>query len=64
MNLNEIKQPSDQKLFEELDPQNDTGFLTEDLIKITRAHNAGEWTEHLTEEDFVTYLRGISGGAA
>jgi mRNA-degrading endonuclease YafQ of YafQ-DinJ toxin-antitoxin module len=37
MKLTEIKTPSREKLFEELNKDNDTGFLTEDLVDIVRA---------------------------
>lgn len=59
MNLKEVKQPSDQTLFEEIDRDNDTGFLTEDLVKIVRAKD-GKWQEH-TAEGFEAHMRNILG---
>lgn len=62
MNLNEIKQPSDKKLFEDLDAQNDTGFLTEDLVKITRAKQDAKWSEPMTGEQLDEHIRKLCGG--
>jgi hypothetical protein len=62
MNLNEIKQPSDKTLFESIDQENDTGFLTEDLVKITRAHQDNTWSEPMTSEQLSEHIRKICGG--
>ena len=62
MNLKEIKQPSDKKLFEELDRQNDTGFLTEDLVEIYRTKEAGEWSEPMTSEQLEEEIKRLAGG--
>jgi hypothetical protein len=59
MNLKEVKQPSDQKLFEEIDRDNDTGFLTEDLVKIARAKD-GKWQRH-TFEELQDHMRNLLG---
>lgn len=61
MKLTEVQQPSDKALFEQIDSDNDTGFLTEDLVKIARA-KTGEWKEHLTEETFEAHIRKVCGG--
>jgi hypothetical protein len=63
MKLTEVQQPSDQKLFEEIDPQNDTGFLTEDLVKITRAKD-GAWSAPMTSEQLTEKIRRLCGGQA
>ena len=62
MKLTEVQQPSDQKLFEELDPQNDTGFLTEDLVKITRVAQEGKWSAPMTGEQLSEHIRKLCGG--
>lgn len=59
MNLKEVKQPSDQKLFEEIDRENDTDLLTEDLVKISRAKD-GAWKEH-TNEGFESHMKALLG---
>lgn len=45
MKVNEVKQMSDAKLFETIDRDNTTGFLTEDLVKIYRTHTSESWDE-------------------
>lgn len=57
MKLNEISQPSDKTLFEAIDKSNDTGFKTEDLVKIKRAELSGDWTEVKSADDFDAWLR-------
>jgi hypothetical protein len=61
MNLKEVKQPSDKKLFEEIEATNDTGFLTEDLVKVVRAKD-GPWSEPMTSEQLTEHIRKLCGG--
>lgn len=61
MNLKEIKEPSDQKLFEAIEQENDTGFLTEDLVRVTRAKE-GQWSAPMTSEQLVEKIKGLNGG--
>jgi len=56
MKINEVTQPSDKALFEALDPTNDTGFLTEDLVKIVRTEQAGNWSAPKNMDDFLAEM--------
>lgn len=49
MKINEVTQPSDKVLFERFAADNNTGFLTEDLVKIYRSHQ-GEWDSCSADE--------------
>lgn len=60
MKLKEVKQPSDKKLFEEIDKNNDTGFLTEDLVQIVRATD-GPWKEVTSEQLEEDIKRAMNG---
>jgi len=53
MKINEVTQPSDKTLFESIDATNDTGFLTEDLVKIVRTEQAGAWSEPMTADQLL-----------
>lgn len=53
MKIKQVSQPSDRTLFEALDQDNDTGFATEDLVKIVRAYHGGEWSEAQTYDEFM-----------
>jgi hypothetical protein len=55
MKINEVVQPSDKSLFESLNRGNDTGFATEDLVKIHRQHNSDKW-EPASYEDLVAEI--------
>ena len=44
MQIKEILTESNKALYERLDKDNDTGFLTEDLVEVYRA-NQGPWTK-------------------
>lgn len=53
MKINEVNQPSERALFESLDQNNDTGFATEDLVKIARAFKEGKWSAPQTYDEFM-----------
>ena len=55
MKINEVTQPSDKALFESLDRGNDTGFATNDLVKIHRQHNSNKW-EPASHEDLMSEI--------
>jgi hypothetical protein len=44
MKINEVTQPSDNTLFESIDKTNNSGFLTEDLVKIYRTEKENKWS--------------------
>jgi hypothetical protein len=52
MKITEVTQPSEQALFEAIDASNDTGFLTEDLVKIGKAHN-GQWSDPVDVDEMM-----------
>jgi hypothetical protein len=57
MRINEVQQPSDRALFESIDAENNTGYLTEDLVKIVRTHQANEWGEPMTAQELLENLK-------
>lgn len=50
MKITEVMEPSEQALFEALDAKNDTGLLTEDVVKIIKSKN-GPWSGPMTLEE-------------
>lgn len=46
-------------LKEDLEQNNNTGFLTEDLVKIAEQHINGTWTEPMTLEESLAADRKI-----
>ena len=63
----DYRKMSNQELFEELDQDNDTGFQTEDLIKIVRlANDPTAWSKPMTGEQLLQEIldlaREIPGG--
>lgn len=66
MKINEVTQPSDKALFESFDKDNDTGFATEDLVKIFRTHEANNWEETTFEDELehLTMLEEMDNAAA
>ena len=57
MRINEVQQPSDKALFESINAENNTGYLTEDLVKIVRTHQANEWSQPMTAEELLESLK-------
>ncbi len=57
MKINEVKVSSTKSLFEDLDKNNNTGFLTEDLVKVVQAHQTNEWSEPMTAEQLLESLK-------
>jgi len=45
MKINEVTISKKQALTEAIDATNDTGFLTEDLVKIVEAEEKNEWSK-------------------
>lgn len=56
MKISEVKQPSTARLLESVDQDNNTGFLSEDLVKILREHDAGQWSQPMTAEQLLESL--------
>jgi len=57
MRINEVQQPSSKALFESIDAENNTGYLTEDLVQVVRTHQANEWSEPMTAEELLESLK-------
>jgi hypothetical protein len=53
MKINEVSQLSDNTLFESISKNNNTGFLTEDLMKIYRTEKNNVWSEPMTAEELL-----------
>lgn len=62
MKITEVEQMSDNKLFESIDSDNDTGFLTEDLVSIVKTHRANEWSKPMTSEEFSAWMESVVNG--
>jgi hypothetical protein len=56
MKITEVQQPSDRTLFESIDRENNTGFLTEDLVRIVRENEANRWSQPMTAEELLESL--------
>lgn len=56
MKISEVKQPSTARLLESVDQDNNTGFLSEDLVKILREHQAEQWSQPMTAEQLLESL--------
>ncbi len=50
MQINEVLQPSEQALTEMVEANNDTGLLTEDVVKIIRSKD-GPWSEPVSADE-------------
>jgi hypothetical protein len=59
MKHKEITVDSAKKLTEAIAANNDTGFLTEDLVKIAQAEQLNEWGNPQTADEFLAELDAI-----
>jgi len=57
MRINEVQQPSDKTLFESIDAENNTGYLTEDLVRVVRAAESNQWSAPMTAQDLLESLK-------
>lgn len=55
MKITEVTRPRGQKLFEALAQDNNTGFLTEDLVNIVEAHE-GTWSDAMTADELLAEM--------
>lgn len=62
MKINEVTKSKLDVLKEDLAQNNDTGYLTEDLVKIAEQHINGEWSEALTLDESLDFDRMILEG--
>jgi hypothetical protein len=56
MKINEIAKPSDQYLYESLDSNNQTGFLTEDLVRVVKTEQAAQWSPPMTADELLAEM--------
>jgi hypothetical protein len=56
MKITEVEQMSEAKLLESINRENDTGFLTEDLVKIVDTHRNDQWSEPMDPDDFIAWM--------
>lgn len=56
MKINEVTQPSSKTVFESIDAENNSKFLTEDLVGIVNAHHDDQWTSY-DANDYIQSLR-------
>lgn len=62
MKINEVMEPSDGKLFEQLDADNNTGLATGDLVRIVRQAREGKWSEPMSGDELMAHLGKIING--
>lgn len=62
MRLDEVTQLTEQELHEVIDATNDTGFKTEDLVKIVMTDRANEWSEPMTAEELIAEMESWKNG--
>jgi hypothetical protein len=63
MKIHEVTQSSDQQLFEQLNQDNHTGYATQDLVKVVRQHQSGQWSQSMTGDQLMDQLRKIANGS-
>lgn len=56
MKITELTQPTGQALFEALDQDNDTGFATEDLVRIVEQARSGQWSKPMTGDELIALM--------
>jgi hypothetical protein len=62
MKSTEFTKSKFEMLKEDLEQNNDTGFLTEDLVKIADQHFNGTWSKPMTLEEALDFDRMILEG--
>lgn len=55
-----VEVANDEMLTEMVKAENNTGLLTEDVVKIIKAaQNESEWSEPMTGDQLIEYLKGL-----
>ena len=62
MKITEVTKSKLDVLKEDLAQNNDTGYLTEDLVKIAEQHINGAWSKPMTLEESLDFDRMILEG--
>ena len=58
MKLNHITSV-DPKLYESIDSTNDSGFETEDLVKLAKSQDSDSWSAPMTADEAIAYLQSL-----
>lgn len=56
MKITEVTMTKKQALTESIARENDTGFLTEDLVNIVEAHESGMWSKPVSGDQMMRIL--------
>lgn len=56
MKITEVTCLSKQRLAEEIGRHNDTGFLTEDLVRIYETNESNCWSEPMTADELLAEM--------
>lgn len=56
MKINEVKVASAKSLTESIAKNNDTGFLTEDLVSIVQQEQSCSWSKPMTLEEMLAEM--------
>jgi hypothetical protein len=57
MKITEVTIPSAKSLFESLDKDNNTGFMTEDLVSVVQTALTNEWSQPMTANELLESLK-------
>ena len=60
MRIDEITKLEGKALHEAIDAENDTGFKTDDLVRIVEAHRKNEWKTFDTTEALMEHLNRLT----
>ena len=56
MKINEVKVTSAKSLAESIAKDNDTGFLTEDLVRVVQQEQSCSWSKPMTLEEMLAEM--------
>ena len=56
MKITEVSRPSRKRIAEEIDKTNNTGFLTEDLVRIYETYTSECWSEPMTADELLAEM--------
>lgn len=56
MKITEVSKTSEKKLTEDLS-KDESGFLTEDLVNIVKAHQDDNWSEPIDGDEYIRLLK-------
>lgn len=56
MKINEVKVSSAKSLTEAIEKNNDTGFLTEDLVRVVQQEQSCSWSKPMTFEEIMAEM--------